>query len=428
MAYLESKLADLEKALQRLADVLKEPKTDIRKNAFLNELPHAMKNPAYSLIFAFLMMTAIMLIASTSIQNTRNKLQYFADIEASSKARLAAESAAEQAILQIKDYNAGYEPSATTDSFCVRENANSTDCETYGGYEVFANAEMHDSNGNGYYYTPIPNTGTAAPSDECSILEADEDADHSCNWNKIMYGDSVTIPLYVDGTDSSLDANGDGYLNPYELGLVNWYLKVRTPCTNGSFEEDCNDGDSTTSDVRYELDDTTTGTETVGGEAVILWVVSGEDSSGNSLSIIPSDDTRTTSRGTTARQTINTEIYESLVNDRYSDGTYTVLYTDSSDSTSKYYTLYDNFNGTDIRLVNLQISIISNLIQKTSGDTIPYLEWQLVTESNNDSFSNLRTFILGDGQHQGNSGTYYYPYVISRSSIGAETSQYTLSN
>ena len=52
------------------------------------------------------------------------------------------------------------------------------------------------NNGSSEFYTDS-NDWYRRPSDECDYLaSADEDVDHACNWNKIMYGQSVTIPLY----------------------------------------------------------------------------------------------------------------------------------------------------------------------------------------------------------------------------------------
>jgi len=57
------------------------------------------KTPAYSLVFAFLIMTVIMLVAGTTIENTHDKVIYFREIEGTAQARLAAESAAELAVI-----------------------------------------------------------------------------------------------------------------------------------------------------------------------------------------------------------------------------------------------------------------------------------------------------------------------------------------
>ena len=66
--------------------------------------PSTLNKPAYSLIFAFLIMTVIMIVAGTTIENTQEKVRYFNELEATSQARLSAESAAELAVMQIREY------------------------------------------------------------------------------------------------------------------------------------------------------------------------------------------------------------------------------------------------------------------------------------------------------------------------------------
>lgn len=373
--------------------------------------------PAYSLIFAFLVMTVIMLIASTTVTNTNEKLVYFREMEGPVNAKLAAESVAETAILAIKDYNAGYEAEGT-DTFTRDLDGDGVN-ESWANFTVYSKArELPGSEGTAIWYTPMPGTGTAGDPDSCSVLDdnADEegDEDHPCNWNKLLYGESVTIPLYSD------DGSG-GISIPDDLGFNSWELRVRTPCEDGSLDDaNC---------TRYELnEDDSTGTFSSGGDSVIFWQLVGEDSSGNPVSLVPDDEDYEDpfSPGFIERSPgTNTEIYEALINTEASSD-YVVLEANSTDSL--YSEVYNTCTDTDLAILSLQLDIVTPLQEYgSSGDPIPYLEWQLVTDSN-EPFADTKAVIIGEGYHQGTEGIFYYPIVWTRNTTGESTNIYTLSN
>ena len=379
------------------------------------------RQPAYSLIFAFLVMTVIMIVATSSIENTKEKLVYFNEMEGSTEALLAAESAAEQAILAMKDFNAGYSIGLTEDSFEVDEN-NDGVYETWGDYSVYSTAQENDTDSSGYYYTPIPGTGTAAREDDCTVRDSDhdgdfdndEDLDHPCNWNKLMYGDSVTIPLYVsDGTET-------GVLTPADFAsFTGWYLKVRTPCADNEGqpdEVDCTtrftfDGDGSDSTLTEDDNDST----------VVFWQLIGEDVNGDSVSLLP-DDISQVSYNSRLRLSANTEIYEDALNDANTAGTYIVL---ESTNTSPYTELYQICTD-ELSTLSLQLNIVTPLIDE-NDNPIPYLEWQLATDAS-QPFGDTKAVIIGEGYHQGQSGIFYFPFVVTRSTTGESTNVYTLSN
>jgi hypothetical protein len=364
--------------------------------------------PAYSLLFAFLVMTMILIIATTTVQNTNEKMVYFREMEGSTQAKLAAESATEQAILAMKDFNAGYSIDLTEEVFQADNNDDGT-YETWGNYTVYSSAEVNDSDGGtGYFYTPIPGTGTAGDPDDCSILNEDEDVDHPCNWNKLMYGQSVTIPLYTD------DGSG-GILTPADFSsFTGWYLKVRTPCEDGSDDPDCVrfefDGDGT--DVITDPDDD--------DSSVVFWQLVGEDADGNSVSLLP-DDTDYTAGLNDKRDTdYNTEIYESLIN---TAGDFIVL---SAIDTTPYAELYSVCTEIDLSTLSLQLNIVTPLVD-LGGVSIPYLEWQLATEAS-QGFGDTKTVITGEGYYESQNKIFYYPFVVTRPTTGESTNVYTLSN
>lgn len=351
------------------------------------------KQPAYSLVFAFLVMTVIMIVASATIQNTESKVRYFAELEATAQARLAAESAVERAVAMVRDYGAGYEVSGESE-FCV---GGSGSCESYGNYEVYADGTLLS---DGYYYLPIAGTGTAGLSDDCSVLDVNEDPDDPCNWNKLMYGESVTIPLY------SIDSeNPEGsILTADDLGIDEWSLRVRTPCVEG-YDADC---------VRYEFD--TSGSTYASGDTIVLWQVIYEDSDTGSLAALVPDDVML---GPIRHTTANTEVYEEKINTANVSGDYVVL---SSDDIADYAA-----NDVNELEAVLQLDIVSPL--RSAAGTIPYLEWQLqMGNMATAPFADGKSVFVGECYHEVNGKIYYFPYVVTRSTVGEGSTVYTLSN
>ncbi len=367
-----------------------------------------LQKPAYSLIYALVITTIIMIVATTAVQTTLGKLTYYNDVLSGVYAKYSAESAIDNALLAIKDAEAGYETSDTSSATSQ--------------YTVVSRAQ-HNVVGavtSTEFYTPIPMTGTAAPSDECNYLAADdEDVDHACNWNKILYGDSVTIPLY---SYDPLSSDTNHLSNPDELNLTEWNLKVRTPCSDGTYEDGCD---------RYELDEGSTYEE---DGSIILWQLIGEDIDVNTVvSEVPSDDA-TPSRGSYIRTTTtNTEIYESLINDAqdYSSATkYNVLTTASPSTSDPDDTdLLEICNDSSIEKLYLQLSIVNPLIiyGSTTDESVPYLEWQLESSATS-AFADNKAVVIGEGYYIGQSGTFYYPSVVTRTTVGERTATYTISN
>lgn len=376
------------------------------------------RRPAYSLIFAFLIMTVIMIIASTTVENTTEKLAYFREMEGSTEALLAAQSAAEQAVLAIKDFNPGYSLDLTENVFRVDENDDGV-YETWGDYTVYSSAMENTTDSSGTFYTPIPGTGTAGSSDDCSIQNDHQEVDHPCNWNKLLYGQSASIPLYTD------DGSG-GILTAADFSsYTGWYLKVRTPCadTEGQPDEyECS--------TRFEFDGDGSDNEsdtTDDDSSVIFWQLV-EDVLGNPVSLLP-DDENYQFGSNILRRSENTEIYEDRINDAYTSGDYIVLEgTNSSPYTELYqvctetHTDYPN----DLSTLSLQLDIVTPLID-LNDDPIPYLEWQLALSAS-EPFGDTKAIVVGEGYHQGEKGIFYFPFVISRSTTGESASVYTLSN
>jgi hypothetical protein len=369
------------------------------------------KKPAYSLIFAFIMMTVIMVIATTTIQDTRNKLHLFSNLESSSQARLAAESAAELGIVALKDpstygYDSGTEE---PEVFCLQYGSR-TDCQGEGDYTIHADATEHKDTSSGLYYLPIPGTGNAAPSEDCSILDEQKDVHHSCNWNKLISGETITIPMHYD----------DGYGNityPTSSDLTEWSLLLRTPCEDsGVYSEDC-DGNN-----RYDFNgDASQGTTS--DPLIAYWQLDYELSDGTISSLFPDDYYYISTYN--YRILTNNEISEYSINSAAADtaDTYKVLTANSTATNSDPYDY-----AVQATLVDLYFTfkVIGSLVDDSSLP-IPYLEWQIQWESSSPIIAPTST-IVGKGYYESGGDTYYHPYSISYSSIGNVTSVYTLSN
>lgn len=358
----------------------------------------------------------MMLVAVTTIQNTTDKISYYKDLEGGSEAYLAAQSAAEDGVLAMKNYNAGYTNSAAVDSFSTDYDGDGTD-ETTSQYQVYGNAQANSNDTSVPFYLPMPGTGSAGT--DCSVTDSNHDGDFDndpavndpCSWNKMLYGDSVTIPLYTD------DGLG-GLFFPTDLGFTSWSLKMRTPCADPT-----DDPSTCASSGRSEFktSDSTTGE----GDSVILWQLTGTDTSGNAISLVPDDGTGRDMFFVDDRAgwTYNNEIYESLFNDHLASD-FTVLKADST--STNYSSLYDFCTRTDLASLNLQMNIVTPL-KDTSDNSIPYLEWQL-TENSTSPMADSKSVIVGEGYHQGTDHIFYYPYTVTRSTTGESSNVYTLSN
>lgn len=368
--------------------------------------------PAYSLIFAFIVITVMLLVAAATIENTNDKISYYKDLEGGSLAYLAAQSAAELGILDMKHFNPGYE---MIGGAAFEEDADGDGtAETHGDYTIYSKAKENDNDGTaGTYYLPMPGTGSAGNPDDCSILNDDEPVDHSCNWNKLLYGQTVTIPLYSDDGLGGIDL-------PTDLGLTGLNVKMRTPCVNGSLSDSC-DGD-----LRYVMDeDQDIDTDlSQGGDTVVFWQLTGEDSVLGSVSLLPNDEDYRTPKK--RDPSYNTEIYEKQINDQASaaSDTYVVSeFTLSGNNLCIKTSCLDLSNVTDLSLI---LYVAAPLLDD-AREPIPYLEWQ-VEDVGGNPIADTKAVVMGEGYHQGSKHIFYYPYLLTRYTTGEATSVYSLSN
>ena len=383
------------------------------------------KTSAYSLVFAFVFMTGIMLVAASSIQDTQNKVRFFNDLEASSKARLAAESAVDKALRDLRGFEAGYE-SADANAFCEVDPLDSGSCKTSGEYQILA--QGNNVNAGARSFVPIPGTGSAAPDDACDVMaDPQEGINHSCNWNKMLVGETVNIPLY--SVDSS---TGDFVLPTLDAAWTDWKLKVRTPCSNGSLLNGCDGG------VRYVLDGDSV--DYANDDTVILWQLTAQVDDGTPegqlITVVPNDQTVSVFDVVVGREfSLNTEIYESLINDPSINTDLTGYIVLKGQNINEYTPLYELSTGMEsaigtgntLEQLVLQLNIVSPLIEQGTGSSVPYLEWQL-SNSGPGHFADNKTVIVGEGTYQGVNGTYYFPYNLEVDTIDESAIIYTLGN
>ena len=175
-----------------------------------------------------------------------------------------------------------------------------------------------------------------------------------------------------------------------------------------------------------------------GGDSVILWQLVGEsDTDGDgvgdtTVSVVPNDRSED-DRGSTIRyDAVNTEIYEELINDEsyYNFEVLEVTNGSSAPFDDIYNTCMGDSDGdgtTDVTLteLSLQLNIVTKLF--TTSGAIPYLEWQLITDSYDPPGDN-KAVIIGEGYHQGAKGIFSSKFVWTRSTTGESTNIYTLSN
>ena len=131
------------------------------------------------------------------------------------------------------------------------------------------------------------------------------------------------------------------------------------------------------------------------------------------------DDELDTQLGVISRnQLFNTEITESMVNDG-------VGFTSTAGGAGAFDVIADFLVNPDLEFAFLQMNVVYPLIQDSTGDPIPYLEWQF---SSNTAFPDIKAALLGDGYYESPSGIFSYPMEIQVPVTGEGTTIYSVSN
>ena len=151
------------------------------------------------------------------------------------------------------------------------------------------------------------------------------------------------------------------------------------------------------------------------------------------VSVLPDDEDESFGFNTIRDPDYNTEIYEELIDDGYWNGDFMALEV-SNGSSAPFDEIYNTCIGdsdgdgtTDVTLteLSLQLNIVTKLF--TTSGTIPYLEWQLITDSY-EAPGDTKAVIIGAGYHQGAQGIFSREVTWTRSTTDESTGIYTLSN
>jgi hypothetical protein len=345
-----------------------------------------------SLIFALILVSIIMVIAATMTASFLRASQLNQDLFRSTQAYYVARAAMEKALEDASNNGIGYENTATA-AASWDTTGNGTDDVT-GDYAIYAqgktltwiDAPTTDScNGVDFCYIPIPGTGNAG--DSCDFEDDSQtwynDSDEACNWNKIVYGQTVTIPLfYTDSTGTQMNDFTSGDL---------FTLKIRTPESSSG----------TRPSLNSTLDD----------EVIVNWEIVAECDDGSSVDscFITGYETLGSGSGPGSSSGSDSRILGSVINGASS---YAVLEEDTEG--------IDNLQITGVQITEfltnsdpghsysaienhyLKISVITPLID-SSGTSIPHLEWQLETSV---PFSTTQIIYTADGHADGQLGTY----------------------
>jgi len=243
----------------------------------------------------------------------------------------------------------------------------------------------------------IPFRGYGNAGNDCSMRKNDpafiNDAD-PCNWNKIYYGESVEIPLYLIKNLASPDTAK----NFKDLGINRFYIKVRPPCVSG-YAVNCQ---------RYSAD--VDGSVFTYGNSIVNWRISGTCDD-EACEIGPVMD--------------NSAVQEGRLNPGFSVDFSTM---NGQDSFDVYKGIIINFlKGLDPWADNnlnkpvLKLSFVKE-VKTADGSSIPYLEYQISYTTSDDSLAAMySTEITGIG--------YGFKYSMSGvSGLGAGMFDFAVQN
>lgn len=337
------------------------------------------KSGSTPVIFMTIVMVTMMIMVSNLAPLIIRNIQRAAEMGASDQAQAVANSAISRAEAYIYGYCEG--GCNYSDTTVVEENV------IYGDYTIKGLSAKNIDEGDDMYYVPIPGYGDAG--ENCDP-DAPGSVDEDCNWNRIDYGHTISVPLYVDGEDQF-----DG---------TEFYLKVRTPaCDDDDLECSANErmliacADGVVVEARngcdYEED-----------LVVMTWRIEGDDTFAEGdtwTEIVWGDESRP--------DLLNSEIFTTHINDVSWDipEDYVVLNIEDSFSGSAVGAILADLLGVFGSMTNpvLKLSFVQT-IKSGDGDPLPYLEYQIVTD---EPISNDRSFIEVIGYNEFRGDTFYWP-------------------
>lgn len=230
-------------------------------------------------------------------------------------------------------------------------------------YTVFGKDTSPVYTGGNYRSIPLRGTGNAGTN--CNVTGASDQND-ACNWNKIYYGESIEIPLYLVTDPTS---NPPTVQNFSGLDISDFKIKVRTPCKDGTT--------TCVSTGRYTIEKTPT-TTLLNGDVVMNWQITGDCTNGI-CTLIPILD----QNGSIQQVSINNAINSSF--------TVTDFSTNSGQDNAtppnapgiiinflKNASPPAAWSSNSLQKAKLKISYIKEAVDDDSNNPIPYLEYQIL--------------------------------------------------
>ncbi|MBU1446212.1 hypothetical protein KKD70_03045 [Patescibacteria group bacterium] len=240
--------------------------------------------------------------------------------------------------------------------------------------------------------------GVNTSNNPTEVTFGDDPFEWPCHWNKLYEGQTVSIPLYVDGID--------GVKNPVDLGLVDFELRVRAACDPdiASGENEIYKGEICNSNERYVLDDDGDVATNKPFTVIVVWEIVGTEVTTESNIVLASIfDEFDPFRDTTIKiLNITNYQFASLIE------TWNPIDNDGNDNVSLINHLIEgcssnpNCDHLEINKPILNFTLIHSL-QDVNGNSVPYLEYQFrtpVVEPNPSIASNeklVRTEVMLDG-------------------------------
>lgn len=372
-----------------------------------------------SLLIAIMLIGVITFVAVSMSNQQVSSIRGAANSNRSTEAYFAAEGGLELGLLDNANHGAGYTdtlPPKDYSAYGLKSTAPAVKIQ--GQVPASVQYEAPSSYG-GMYGAPTPGTGavgadcdplkafrsmgfwysaaatphyvavTSQPQDGKTWFGPFDAADHPCNWNKIKVGNTVSIPLYYTTTDISLGCPADPALTgSYVCNLVtnqlldSLILRVRTPCINKNDEMCLFSG-------RFDFDISYVDPVYGNNEPIMSWQITGIDQAtkaslvlGPELFILgnflwPTSSILSEMKIMSTKPTGFTvlEISNSGNNgtdlSKCSDNILNFLINQSSTC---------NWN-TPLSIIKptLKLSIIQSMKSASLPDTIPYLEYQLLS-------------------------------------------------
>jgi Tfp pilus assembly protein PilX len=395
--------------------------------------------PGTSLLVALGLTTIIVLVALGVSSVVVSSIRDSANANAQIQAYYAAEGAMEEGLLASANKGEGYTAAKPSYQLCPPTNSSSgvasatPNCTVSASYTI--NGQVKDTYSSGDYGIPAPGTGDVGQN--CDQLNPDiKDSfsydgtkftygtngkyppeDNPCNWNKIKVGETASIPLYY--TDSSGTAQ-----NIFTAtGSPSFTIRIRTACPSGT--QFCATTDrptlnTGTGDSNYEV------TTNDYDDPTVSWEIDAQLAGGTNSILSPYLKWSSTSGWTNnLKPQLNTSIiYKSLINDAASSSfPFEVLNStcgtsasspacsgvDSSNCHGSIISFLIGGSGNTCKPATgssiqwpvvtkpvLKLSIIHSL-DGSDGNTIPYLEYQILTSGTTNAPTDVNQTITAEG-------------------------------